>query len=74
MSNVENDKKTVKVWSVVIGEKIGGEEPHTDYAIALQSLIIQAESYLQEMQTNPQLEPRSIRLLCEHIPAEEWDE
>lgn len=62
MERRNENEGTRLVWSVVTGEKTGGEEPHFDYPTALQALILEAQSYLQEMQKNPQLEPRPIGL------------
>lgn len=72
MPHSNGNEGTRLVWSVVTGEKTGGEEPHFDYPTALQALIIDAQSYLQEIQKNPQLEPRPICLFCEKIPDEEF--
>lgn len=71
MERSNENEGTCLVWSVVTGEKTGGEEPHFDYPTALQALILEAQSYLQEMQKNPQLEPRPIGLFCEKVPDEE---
>lgn len=72
MPHSNGNEGTRLVWSVVTGEKTGGEEPHFDYPTALQALIIEAQSYLQEIQKNPQLEPLPIGLFCEKIPDEEF--
>lgn len=72
MSHSKENEDTVLVWTVITGEEIGGEEPHLDYPDALQALIYEAESYLQEFQKNPQLEPRPIGLFCKREPAEDY--
>ena len=71
MVNGNKNEETRLVWTVVTGDKTGGEEPHFDYSVALQALIIEAQRYQQEMQKNPQLEPRPIGLFCERVSAAE---
>ncbi|EPT4706012.1 hypothetical protein ACVROV_001488 [Shigella boydii] len=71
MVNGNKNEETRLIWTVVTGDKTGGEEPHFDYSVALQALILEAQQYQQEMQKNPQLEPRQIGLFCEQVSAAE---
>ncbi|STX12017.1 Uncharacterised protein [Klebsiella pneumoniae] len=46
MERRNENEGTRLVWSVVTGEKTGGEEPHFDYPTALQALILEAPELL----------------------------
>lgn len=71
MVNGDKNEETRLIWTVITGDKTGGEEPHFDYSVALQALILEAQNHLQEMQKNPQLEPQTIGLFCERVSAVE---